>query len=31
MPNMYPDTVNFLFSDYDYCGKQLWFQGKLKV
>ena len=30
MLNMYPDTVNFLFPDFDYFAKQSWFQGKPK-
>ena len=30
MLNMYPDTVNFLFPDFDYFAKQFSFQGKSK-
>ena len=30
MLNMYPDTVNFLFPDFDCFAKQFWFQGKSK-
>ena len=25
------ETVNFLFPDFDYFGKQLWFDGKSKI